>query len=691
LLALSGAWAIWDEAVTRRPWKAHQAEYAALIDAQVPERIRQIVVEPMGVVDRCTSCHLGVERPGLEDGEHPYRTHPRLNELLGTHPPERFGCTACHAGQGLALTAADAHGEGDPYWLEPILPKALMEARCGACHEGLSPLPGAPLLSEGRRLFRSRGCGGCHPLTGHQAPRIGPSLALAGDKLNAGWIGQWLRAPHEVRDGTIMPSFWPPNDPDAVARADQEITDLTAYLMDARTPVEPEAPEAGDPESGRKLFDSVGCRGCHMMGPADADRLLRIGAEEDTEAKPVNAPPVDFGPQLGDIATRTTAAWIVRWLADPKAWWSEATMPRFDLSPKERADLASFLMSASDVGPPPPLSAGSAETGGRLAIVYGCGGCHELPGKAPPIRVGPELDGFADKDVTLFDFGPSPPPLHERTRDRFTQMKLTRPRAASRPDIRLVMPDARLEPGEVAAMQVFLHSLDLRRIPEAFRATLSPEEALVAAGETLFKQRNCRGCHERDGLGGDIGSIFSEPATAPPTLTGLGKKLQPGWLFRFLRRPQKLRPWLTARMPDFGLDPDQAKTLTRMLLGRTAHDAAYGDYLPPQQTTEQVVMARDLLRMLRCRKCHGRNAKKGLSMGDYAPDMALTRQRLLPSWVRAFVTDPQAVIKNTRMPTFFPDGQTPLPELLGGSADAQIKLLTDYLCSPAFMAEEATR
>jgi cbb3-type cytochrome oxidase cytochrome c subunit len=47
----------------------------------------------------------------------------------------------------------------------------------------------------------------------------------------------------------------------------------------------------------------------------------------------------------------------------------------------------------------------------------------------------------------------------------------------------------------------------------------------------------------------------------PPTLLRLGEKVQPGWLFRFLRDPQRVRPQVVLRMPRFNMNDDEALTL----------------------------------------------------------------------------------------------------------------------------------
>jgi hypothetical protein len=65
--------------------------------------LQQIWVKELDRVDRCTTCHLGIEWKGLENAPNPFRSHPA--EILKSHPLNQFGCTVCHGGQGFATDA----------------------------------------------------------------------------------------------------------------------------------------------------------------------------------------------------------------------------------------------------------------------------------------------------------------------------------------------------------------------------------------------------------------------------------------------------------------------------------------------------------------------------------------------------------------------------------------------------------
>src|SRR5438552_3531354 len=60
-------------------------------------------------VDRCTTCHLGIDKKGFESAPQPFTTHPDLAfYLAGPHPIDKVGCTSCHQGRGRATSFMNA-------------------------------------------------------------------------------------------------------------------------------------------------------------------------------------------------------------------------------------------------------------------------------------------------------------------------------------------------------------------------------------------------------------------------------------------------------------------------------------------------------------------------------------------------------------------------------------------------------
>src|ERR1035441_857598 len=172
-------------------WRAYQQEFHRLEAVGEPNAaaksgvldaalvIRQELLPGLQRVDRCTTCHLGVEDPTMKNAPQPFTFHANLaphiparfgcttchlgvedptmknapqpftfHANLAPHIPARFGCTVCHGGQGLASDKQSAHGKV-PFWQEPLLPKEYIRASCGRCHKE-GEVPGVPELTDGR-------------------------------------------------------------------------------------------------------------------------------------------------------------------------------------------------------------------------------------------------------------------------------------------------------------------------------------------------------------------------------------------------------------------------------------------------------------------------------------------------------------------------------------------------------------
>ena len=171
-------------------WQDHQSSYfaqaekiadspaaRATLAARRPQ-IEQTIVRSFGPerVDRCTTCHIGIDDPRFDGADQPLRTHPKIPG----HKFETFGCTICHDGQGRAVEAKAAH-EGGEDWPWPMLPKEAIQANCVQCH-GEPDWPHAPLVHQGRRLFYERACYTCHTIGGLSYGSIGPELTDVGRK-----------------------------------------------------------------------------------------------------------------------------------------------------------------------------------------------------------------------------------------------------------------------------------------------------------------------------------------------------------------------------------------------------------------------------------------------------------------------------------------------------------------------------
>jgi len=121
-------------------WRSLRADYADILAEKADDdfgrnladvfqlEVAQLVMPGTGDIDRCITCHTGLDDPRMKDQVQPFTTHPG-NYLL-VHDPARFGCVTCHDGQGRATETVDAHGQA-PFWDYPLLPKRFMKSNCG--------------------------------------------------------------------------------------------------------------------------------------------------------------------------------------------------------------------------------------------------------------------------------------------------------------------------------------------------------------------------------------------------------------------------------------------------------------------------------------------------------------------------------------------------------------------------------
>ena len=91
---------------------------------QLPEHYNDVNFMKIPRVDRCATCHVAADRKGFEEAsiKTVFRTHPRLDLMVGSespHPYGSFGCTPCHGGRDRASS----------FWSAGHSPETEREAR----------------------------------------------------------------------------------------------------------------------------------------------------------------------------------------------------------------------------------------------------------------------------------------------------------------------------------------------------------------------------------------------------------------------------------------------------------------------------------------------------------------------------------------------------------------------------------
>ncbi|MBI3324392.1 MAG: hypothetical protein HYZ92_03845, partial [Candidatus Omnitrophica bacterium] len=297
---------VWQELLPE--WRGYQARYYRRLAevtgeparAATPIKVRQIHLPEFHRVDRCTTCHVGIDNPRMAGQPQPFAAHPDLGipGFLAKHPFEEIGCTVCHHGQGSATAKKYAHGPV-PHWEQPLLENGLLVGSCTSCHADVTNLRGAERLVQARALFEEKGCIGCHNLHG-KGMLVGPELEetwnkspdqfdfryveLAhgkghGEQTVAAWVIDHFRDPQRVVPGYPALGI-PESSMPKYELTEEEIQLLSALVLSfgseagreefpihARYKVpaqpQPEPTYASKVEHGVAVFKKYGCVGCH--------------------------------------------------------------------------------------------------------------------------------------------------------------------------------------------------------------------------------------------------------------------------------------------------------------------------------------------------------------------------------------------------------------------------------------------
>ncbi len=593
-----------------------------------------------------------------------------------------------------------------------------------------------PTFSEGRQLFRKLNCTGCHILDGYPWDRnSGPSLDNLTAKVSPEWVLRWIRYPRGWRAKTRMPNLWPkPLDPASkhplpetspeyakwkAAMRDETVAIASFLVEHSDNPnTRPGASKDAQPlkaavqgyaevpgataEKGKAIFESYGCQGCHARNDADtADEKL---------PEPWRSRERDIAPTLSNIGDKTTADWIAYWVEQPSRYWHGTKMPSLRLSREEAASVGKYLATlkskpldpaeveaedAKIVADPAKRNEKVAcanangqvmsrvECGEKLIGYYGCFGCHNIAGFEKSSPIAPELGGFAKKDITTLDFGYAIPDHHLQTTETFAALKLDAPRIYRRDRIELRMADFDLSPREIRSLVVFLKGLVNGRPKAAYAPDQHPEYAAALAGRQIIEDYNCRACHVIEEHGADIdaqrtGQLAADVQARAPYLNGEGMRVQPEWLFTFLRDPGKngIRPFLhpewaygegkvpddklALRMPTFNFNEEQVTAVVRYFASWDGQEYPYEAAKANELTEKEKLYA--LTHMIsteaaNCLSCHYQGqfpVDRGLSeLGKMAPNLNNVARRLRPEWVKAWLLRPANWLPYTKMTGFW--------------------------------------
>jgi len=509
------------------------------------------------------------------------------------------------------------------------------------------PIPTAPASTtreldqvlKGLTLIRNKNCIACHKTQANLFPFVtsnAPDLKWSAKRLNPIYLERYLLSPHTTKAGSNMPDLLHTLNPEERAVAAKSLIvflltrDGNEYHMDHKTS-EPEAIRRG-----HELFHSIGCVACHA--PRNVE-----GAEQ---ALAGSTP-------LGDLTSKFDSSSLVEFLENPHIVRPFGRMPNLQLSHREALDLASFLLQGVDHAANPPTSTTAddsreeIEKGKQLFAQFGCASCHS--------------DVITPQPST--DLLMAPPDWSSVTHSSFERGCLSGETGT--------WPDFHLSPEERMDLQT------------ACRSGSKPLNAHEKIDWTLATFQ-CTACHSRDGLGGvsvERNAFFQttnlnlgDQGRIPPSLSGVGAKLQEKWMREVLTTGRAIRPYMKTRMPQFG--ENNIGHLVELFQGN--------DLLPP--IDHPAVENRDTSRKLgheivgnqglNCVACHTYQYKQSDTMP--AVDLTEMAERLKKDWFHKYMLAPQKFSPNTVMPSFWPGGRAIRPDISGDAA-TQIEAIWQYL------------
>ena len=671
-------------------------------------KIVQINVPEANIVDRCESCHMGIREPvkltaasmslkGKKPDEYAlaFTSHPEP-DLLKIHDPDKFGCSPCHQGNGRATTSVEkAHGTYE-HWLWPLFSRGNMEAGCQTCHAADMVLVSNDVgwtLSDGKDLFRQRGCVGCHRYEGYDKE---PEDLLS--------VAQQIKQIEQEKKDNFKQAN------DLMKQAD------TAESND-------EANRLNDRAIALKVTNS---------------KLdLRV-VQLDRSTKSLLQDMKKVGPNLKDARLKLNKNWIPVWLKKPSDFRATTKMPNFRLNDEQIHAISAYIWQSALTDSLPKHKPGNAAHGKELFETRGCLACHsigegdQLQGgtfAANLTRVG-EKDSYdylvrwvhnarertrpycpyEKKDIGPDDYKKKGLPYvfdldHSRCPNDGHELQVQN---------MTVMPSLRLSPQDAEDVASYLVTLK-KQEPSAYAdASFMDDSNLKAEGKKWVRHFGCAGCHEISGLEdeGRIGTELtiegskpierldfalltetaqrggSEPITDQDDLARLpeGPAKQPwydqkGFFEHKLAEPNiwdkgKDKPETEKlRMPNLHLTKEQIRALTTFLLGSQENPLPASYQYRPLDYRRDIQEGWWLVKKYNCMGCHQLIPSQRTSLMAMAhyqgpdgqellpPKLLTEGARVDPEWMLHFLRNPSLNDKDTnrngvrsylqvRMPTF---------------------------------------
>ena len=525
---------------------------------------------------------------------------------------------------------ADFHPEIEQIWI----PQMQVVDRCTTCHQGIT-LPSL-LDSSVPQPFRA------HPPIPHRVREWGCVICHRGQGLST-----------EVRDAHETTLAW-----------EQPI--LPGRYIQASCGVchRSDLPQTPRLDRGRKLLVTLNCVGCHRLQGIERPAML--------------------GPNLTNIGTKVSRAWIYKWLRDPRIITAsdgsvlvngyenqdEPRMPKFRLSEKELRALSGYLSTLASEPTAPykfeprvlaawekrPDLVDQGET--RFRQMF-CTTCHSLA-----------VTRAGETKLIGGDIGPELTKVGSKVNPDWLAAWLRNPQS--------YMPHAEMPRYQWSDQDLYVVTryiasklTDPSLLSDVPRLD-SPTPEEIQVGRRLFAEKGCSSCHAIKGLapqtdfGPDLASLGSKSVSQLEFGNSKISRTPVAYIEAKITDPLSVN--VAARMPQYSLAPGDLDTLTTALLSMTGKSATPG--------MEELILTAghpqfrpagafgELFERYKCYVCHRFNG----SGGTLAPDLTNEGSRAQKKWIAEFLKNPQTLRPTLtfRMPQF-------------NMTDEEVSVLADYL------------
>jgi mono/diheme cytochrome c family protein len=395
--------------------------------------------------------------------------------------------------------------------------------------------------SAGPSLYGESFCASCHAVQNAAGNLVGgdvgPELTRIGNKAKPEWLAAWLQNPRIYDATTPMPHY---------RFTPQQIATLSAFLQakadsDYGSGVHLDAAGPQQIAHGRKLIVELGCAACHEIN----------GVQK----------PENFAPELSAIGSKPLAqivflpgmehslpSYIAAKIRQPRAFGASVKMPQFALTAAQTDAATTALLALTNrsrsmpdnlrVSAIPESRYQPAGHAGKLITELACFSCHRFNGRGGDMAPDLSWEGSSVQRQWLIDFLHNPNTLRPSLIRRMPRFNLSDSDNKELTDYILTVYqsptiDADLVPSERSAPETVEHGRQL-----------------------FYSKYACQSCH--------IADTKNDKGYIGPTLTQVGSRLTPGWVYAWLKNPQALRPGTTE--PNQNLSDDDARALTDFLM-----------------------------------------------------------------------------------------------------------------------------